>query len=170
MKQDHFRRGTGPTAIDVEKLEVAFGEISARQDGTVITHDRVSAVLGIEYGTKRYYQIMKAWKRALLADGIVLRAVIDGDSDRGYAAITDAQKVGAATDTIRVAKRRLGTGQRIVWATRRELLGETEQRAHDHVSVQLADLRRRCQTATRATTVILTPTLTPLLGSKELDA
>lgn len=152
MTQTYFPKGKGPTSAEVELVEQAFLELVKLQDGTLIRHSEIAEAAGLEYGTEQYYRVVQRWRKRMRREhGIVITT----KTSAGYCAVPDAGKTDVVISRHRAAARRIREGGEIVRATDRTKLSEPQQKTHDMVAVQTADLLRRSRMLTRTAAVEL---------------
>ena len=157
-KATYFPKGKGPTSAEVDLLETTFLDLVQRQDGTLIRHADIAAAAGLDYRTEQYYRVVRRWvSRMRREHGIV----IEPRTGAGYCAVPDAGKTDAALNQHRAAARRIRKSCEIIKATDRTKLDAPQQKTHDMVAAQGADLLRRSRMLTRTATVELhgTPAL-----------
>lgn len=158
MTEGYFPKGGGPLNAELDLVVEAFMATVQRQDGTLIRHSEIAEVAKVAAGSPQYYRLAKRWKHRMLREHSI---VISHRVGAGYVALPDGEKTDAALDRLRSGARSIRRGGEIIRATDREKLSAPQQKTHDMVAVQAADLLRRTRMLTRTASVELhgTPAL-----------
>lgn len=116
-----------PTGPDVKRLRESLPKLT---DGLEITHDDVSAVLGLSPRTSRYRAVTGAWRKdALNLDNIEIAAV----PSIGFKCLSGPERLSANIKGFRQGTRKQGKSIRRVTMIRAETLTDDEQAKQLHV-------------------------------------
>ncbi len=115
-----------PTKPDVEKLMDHFSV----QEGDVIEHENIIAVIGVEPSSNRYRNVVNAWRKALLTQKNLLLVAIPSV---GYKVLTPTERVAHGVDGFVKSGRRIRKNAFLLGLVPDQELSGVDRAKKDHV-------------------------------------
>lgn len=125
MKEARPFFGGVPTEPDVNRLMKEFEPKS----GTVVSHEAVEAVLGLNRSESRYRTVTTAWRRRLFREENVDTVVTPG---HGFRFLREGERVRESVKDFGRNVRGIGRSLRRISAVRAEVLTDQDRAKHDH--------------------------------------